>query len=152
MAIPAPEWLRYFRFLLWNRWAQFAETWKEARTQWPLTSSCFRADRKPRWPPGLWLAYIFSTSFLKPQNRICRNLTLKKQDGQPFETFTTIPLEPQNRIWWNLWRGKYSMPSSEFPRQSIHVQFSRFTKFTRRPSVFYTFISSMSVVNFRKLL
>ena len=33
---------------------------------------------KIRWPPGLWLAETFSTSPLKPQNGIQRNLTGSK--------------------------------------------------------------------------
>ena len=43
---------RHFRFLLWNRWTEFTDTWQEARSQHPLPSLCFRADRKKtRWPP-----------------------------------------------------------------------------------------------------
>ena len=38
----------------------------------------FRADRKTRWPPGLWLAETFSTSPLKPLNGIQWNLTGSK--------------------------------------------------------------------------
>ena len=48
MIAPAPEWLRYFRLLLWNRWAEFNETWQEARSQWPLPRLNFGVDRKTK--------------------------------------------------------------------------------------------------------
>ena len=32
MAALASDWLRHFRFLLWNRWTEFKETWQEARS------------------------------------------------------------------------------------------------------------------------
>ena len=38
----------------------------------------FLADRKNKMAPGLWLAETFSTSSLKPLNRIQRNLTGSK--------------------------------------------------------------------------
>ena len=50
MAALAPDWLRHFRLLLWNRWMEFNETWQEARSQRPLPSLCFW-DQKTRWPP-----------------------------------------------------------------------------------------------------
>ena len=31
MAVPASDWLRYFRLLLWNRWTEINETLHEAR-------------------------------------------------------------------------------------------------------------------------
>ena len=70
----ASDWLRHFRLLLWNRWLEFNETWQEARSKRPLPSLCFWG----RWEkqdgcPGLWFA-TFSTSPLKPLNRIQRNL------------------------------------------------------------------------------
>ena len=59
----------------------------------------FRADRKTRWPPGLWFAKTLSTSLLKMLNRISTKLDRKqdhnvlykvcfsgqseKQDGRP---------------------------------------------------------------------
>ena len=66
----------HFQLLLWNRWMEFNKTWQEARYQRPLPSLCFSG----RWEkqdgcPGLWLAETFSTSPLKPQNGIQRNLT-----------------------------------------------------------------------------
>ena len=51
MAALASDWLRHFRLLLWNHWTDFNETWQEARSQRPLPSLCFWADRKIRWPP-----------------------------------------------------------------------------------------------------
>ena len=41
MAALASDWLRHFRLLLWNRWTEFNETWREARSQSPLPSLCF---------------------------------------------------------------------------------------------------------------
>ena len=79
MAIPASDWLRHFRLLLWNRWTEFNETWQEARSQCPLPSFCFSCrSEKQDGRPGLWLAETFSTSPLKPLNGIQRNLTGSK--------------------------------------------------------------------------
>ena len=47
----AYDWLRYFQLLLGNCWTEFNETWQEARSQWPLSTLCFQADWKTRWPP-----------------------------------------------------------------------------------------------------
>ena len=69
----------HFRLLLWNRWTEFNETWHKARTQCPLPSLCFSGrSEKQDGRPGLWLAETFSTSPLKPLNRIQRNLTQSK--------------------------------------------------------------------------
>ena len=46
IATLASDWLRRFRLLLWNRCTEFNETWQEARSQCPLPSLCFWADRK----------------------------------------------------------------------------------------------------------
>ena len=79
MAALASDWLRHFRLLLWNRWTEFNETWQEARAQRPLPSLCFLGrSEKQDGRPGLWLARTFSTSPLKPLNRIQRNLTGSK--------------------------------------------------------------------------
>ena len=82
MAALASDLLRHFRLLLWNRWTEFNETWQEARSQCPLPSLCFsgRSKKQDGRPgrPGLWLAETFSTSPLKPLNRIQRNLTGNK--------------------------------------------------------------------------
>ena len=79
MAALASDWLRHFRLLLWNRWMKCNETWQEARSQRPLPSLCFSGQsEKQDGRPGLWLAETFSTSPLKPQNGIQRNLTGSK--------------------------------------------------------------------------
>ena len=76
MAALASDWLRHFRLLCRNHWTEFNESWQEARSQRPLPSLCFSGPiGKTRWPPGLWLAEIFSTSSLKLLNGIQRNLT-----------------------------------------------------------------------------
>ena len=76
MAALASDWLRHFRFLLWNRWTEFKETLEEARSQCLLPSFCFSGRlEKQDGRPGLWLAETFSTSPLKPLNGIQRNLT-----------------------------------------------------------------------------
>ena len=78
MAALPSNWLRHFR-LLWNRRREFNETWQEARSQRPLPSLCFSGrSEKQDGRPGLWLAETFSTSPLKPLNRIQRNLTGSK--------------------------------------------------------------------------
>ena len=76
----ASDWLRHFRLLLWNRWTEFNETWQEARSKRPLPSLCFsgRSEKQDGWS-GLWLAETFSTSPLKPLNRIQRNLGFAHQ-------------------------------------------------------------------------
>ena len=79
MAALASDWLRHFRLLLWNRWMEFNKTWQEARSQRPLQSLCFSGrQEKQDGRPVLWLAETFSTSPLKPLNRIQRNLTGSK--------------------------------------------------------------------------
>ena len=79
MANLASDWLTHFRLLLWNRWAEFNETWQEARSQRPLPSLCFSGrSEKQDGRPGLWLADTFSTSPLKPLSGIQRNLTGSK--------------------------------------------------------------------------
>ena len=41
MAALTSDWLRHYWLLLWNRWTEFNETWREARSQRPLPSLCF---------------------------------------------------------------------------------------------------------------
>ena len=41
MAALASDWLRHFRLLLWNRWAEFSETWQEASSKCLLPRLCF---------------------------------------------------------------------------------------------------------------
>ena len=52
------------------------KTWLKARSQHHLPSMCFSGwSEEQDGRPGLWLAETFSTSPLKPLNRIQRNLT-----------------------------------------------------------------------------
>ena len=79
MAALASDWLRHFWLLLWNSWTEFNETRQEARSQHPLPSLCFSGrSEKQDGCPVLWLAETFSTSLLKPLNRIQQNLTESK--------------------------------------------------------------------------
>ena len=101
MAALASNWLRHFRLLLWNRWMEFNETWQEARSQCPLPSLCFSGrSEKQDGRPGLWLAETFSTSPLKPLNRIERNLT-----GSKISTSSTkfVFLGPIGKTRWPPW-------------------------------------------------
>ena len=76
MAALASDWLKHFRLLLWHRWMEFNKTWQEARSQRLLRSLCIVGwSEKQDGSPSLWLAETFSTSSLKPLNRIRRNLT-----------------------------------------------------------------------------
>ena len=101
MATLASDWLRHFRLLLWNRWTEFNETWEEARSQRPLPSLCFLGrSEKQDGHPCLWLAETFSTSSLKPLNRIQRNLTESK-----ISTSSTkfVFFEPIGKTRWSPW-------------------------------------------------
>ena len=49
---PSVDNFSHFRLLLWNRWMEFNETCKEARSRRPLPSLCFfRPIGKTRWRP-----------------------------------------------------------------------------------------------------
>ena len=101
MAALAADWLRHFRLLLWNRWREFKETWQEARLQHPLPSMCFSGrSEKQDGRPGLWLAETFSTSPLKPLNRIQRNVT-----GSKISTSSTkfVFFGPIGKTRWLPW-------------------------------------------------
>ena len=101
MAAPASDWLRHFRLLCRNRWTEFNESWQEAKSQCPLPSFVFLGPiGKTRWPPGLWLAEIFSTSPLKPLNGIQRNLTESKI-STPSTKF--VFFEPIGKTRWLPW-------------------------------------------------
>ena len=68
--------MRHFRLLWRNRWTDFNKTWQEAISQRPLPSLCFSGgSEKQNGRPCLWFAETFSTSPLKPLNRIQQNLT-----------------------------------------------------------------------------
>ena len=71
--------LSLFRLLLLNRWTEFGETWRRARSQRPLQSLCFSSrSEKQDGRPGLWLPETFSTSSLTLLKGIQRNLTGNK--------------------------------------------------------------------------
>ena len=78
MATPSSDWLRHFWLLLGNPRRECNEPWPEARSQCALLSLCFRADWKTKMAALAWLAETFSTSPLKPLNRMGRNLTGSK--------------------------------------------------------------------------
>ena len=110
MAALAPDWLRHFRRLLWNRWTEFNETWQKARSQRPPPCLCFSSrSEKQDGRPGLWLADTFSTSPLKPLNRIQRNLTGSKitTSSTKFVYFGSIGKTrwpPWPLIGWDIFR------------------------------------------------
>ena len=135
MAALASDWLRHFQLFLWNRWTEFNKTWQEARSQRPLPRLCFSGRfKKQDGRPGLWLAETFSTSPLKPLNRIQRNLTGSKisTSSTKFvffgpiwkircppglwlaEAFWTSSLKPLNGIQQNLTGSKISTSSVQF--------------------------------------
>ena len=91
----------HFRLLLWNHWTEFDETLQEGRSQRPLPSLCFSGrSEKQDGRPGLWLAETFSTSPLKPLNRIQRNLT-----GSKISTSSTkfVFFGPIRKTRWPPW-------------------------------------------------
>ena len=101
MAALASDWLRHFRLLLWKRWTEFNKIWWEARSRCPLPSFNFLGwSEKQNGRPGLWLAETFSTSPLKPLNRIQRNLTGSKL-SMPSTTFVFFRQigKKQNGLW-----------------------------------------------------
>ena len=101
MAALASDWLRHFWLLLWNRWMEFNETWHEARSQRPLPSLCFSGrSEKQDGRPGLWLAETFSTSPLKPLNRIQRNLTGSKISTSSTKFVFIGPISQQKCSPW----------------------------------------------------
>ena len=135
MAALVSDWLRHFRLLLWNRWTEFNETWQEARSQSPLPSLCLSGGpEKQDGRPSLWLAETFSTSPLKPLNRIQQNL-IGSKISKPSTKFVFFGLIGKTRgppwplIGWdifdfssetvkgvqrNLIGSKISMPSTKF--------------------------------------
>ena len=97
MAALASDSLRHIRLLLRNRWTEFNETWKEARSQYPLSSLCFFFGLmgKTIWPPGFCLADIFWTSPLKLLKGIQRNLTGSKISKSSTEFLFFMPMSIQ---------------------------------------------------------
>ena len=97
----AVDWLTHFRLLLWNRWKKFNETWQEAWSQHPLPSLCFSGrSEKQVGRPGFGLGETFSTSPLKPLNRIQGNVT-----GSKISTSSTkfVFFEPIGKTRWPPW-------------------------------------------------
>ena len=81
------DWLRHFRLLLWNRSTDFNDTWQEARSQRPLPSLCFRADRKNRMAalayPGLDIFDFSSETAKQNSTKLDRKQDLNQQRPLP---------------------------------------------------------------------
>ena len=102
MAAQASDWLRHFQ-LLENCLMEFNETWQEASSQRPLPSLWFSGGlEKQDGRPGLWLAEKFSTSPLKPLNRIQRNL-IRKEALNILNKVCGIFLGPIGKTRWPPW-------------------------------------------------
>ena len=135
MAALASDWLRHFRLLLWNRWTEFNETYKEARSQRPLLRLCFWADRKTKmaalaadwWRHFRLLLWNRWTEFNETDRKqdlkrtlpsLCFSGRSEKQDCRPgnwlAETFSTYPLKSLNGIQQNLIGSKISTSSIKF--------------------------------------
>ena len=80
MAAMASNWLRHFRFLLWNRWTEAEWNLTGSKISTSSTKLVFFGPIKKNQDgcPGLWSVETFSTSPLKPLNGIQRNLTGSK--------------------------------------------------------------------------
>ena len=131
----ASDWLRHFRLFLWNYWTEFNETWQEARSQRPLPSLCFWANRKNKMaaPASDWLRHFqlllwnrwteFNETWQEARSQhplpsLCFSGRSEKKDGRPgfwlAKTFSTSPLKPLNEIQRNLTGSKISTPSTKF--------------------------------------
>ena len=121
---PACDWLRHYRFLLWNHWMEFNKIWQDARSQRPLISLCFsgRSEEKDGRPVSdLPRHFDFSSRFNETwqEARSQRPLPIcvirADKKGRPglwlAETFSTSPLWPLNRIQRNLTGSKISTSS-----------------------------------------
>ena len=101
IAAPAYDLLRHFQLLLWNCWIEFNKTWQEARSQHPLPSLCFSGrSEKQDGRPVLWFAETFSTSPLKPLNRIQQNL-IESMISTPSTKF--VFFGPIGKTKWPPW-------------------------------------------------
>ena len=121
MAALASDCPRHSELHLQNRWTEFNETLRKARSKRLLPSLCFSGWSKKKKQDGrlgLWLDEISSASSLKPLNGInetiqktrsqrpppslCFSSRLEKQDGHPgiwlAEAFSTSHLKPPKRI------------------------------------------------------
>ena len=120
MAALASDWLRHFLLLRWNRLTEFKEAWQEARSQRPLPSLCFSVgSEKQDGRPGLWLAEAFSTSPLKPLNRIQRNLI-----GSKISTSSTKIV-----FFGSIRKNKMAALASDWLRHFRLLHWNRLTEF-----------------------
>ena len=120
MTAATSDWLRHFRLLLWNRWTEFNETWQEARYQCLLPSLCFSGRSKNQdGHCNLWLAETFSTSSLKPLNRIQQNLTRSK-----ISTSSTKFV-----FFWADRKNKMTTATSDWLRHFRLLLWNRWTEF-----------------------
>ena len=108
--------LSHFQLLLWNRWTEFNETWQEARSQRPLPSFVFRADRKTKWPPWPligWDIFDFSSKTaelnstkldrkqdLKAQYQVC---VFRADRKNKMATLASDWLRHFQLLLWNCW-------------------------------------------------
>ena len=132
IAAPACDWLRHFRFLLWNHWMEFNKIWQDARSQRPLISLCFsgRSEEKDGRPASDLPRHFDFSSVTAEQDS---TKLVRKQDLSVLyqfvlfgpikkaalglwlaETFSTSPLWPLNRIQRNLTGSKISTSSTKF--------------------------------------
>ena len=83
--------------------SEFNETWQEARSQLPLPSVCFwgRSEKQDDLP-GFWFDETFSTSHLKPLNRIQRNLTGSKNSTSSTKSVFFGPIRKTRWLPWPL--------------------------------------------------
>ena len=116
MAALASDWPRHFRLLIWNRWTEFNETWQEARSQRPLPSLCFWADRKTRWPPWPligWDIFDFSSetaqrNWTKPDRKQDLNVlyqvcVFRADRKNKMAVLTSDWLRHFRLLLWNRW-------------------------------------------------
>ena len=136
MAALASDWLRHFRFLLWNYWTEFNETSQEAKSQCLLPSLYLRADRKNKMTAlaSDWLRHFrlllwnrwteFNETWQEARSQSPLSSVffffrpIRKQDVHAghwlAETFSTSPLKPLNGIQRNFTGSKLSISSTKF--------------------------------------
>ena len=101
---------------------EFNETWQESRSKRPQPSLCFSGrSEKQDGSPGLWLAQTFSTSPLKPLNRIQWNLI-----GSKISTPSTKFV-----VFWADRKNKMAALASDWPRHFRLLCRNRWTEFSK---------------------